>query len=227
MSTQTQTPAKTAYPTWAKMPKSYNFKKTPPLKPYEKYSTLRTDAVWEKNKLQNYFRLFYKIPYYNKSTKKYTLVTPAEYSTHIYHFPAIFNTAVDYMGLTKTGRTNSFNFVKGAHKAEKTTKMGNYSKQDYYELCAYRFDRWDDCDMRFSGEDKIQMAERHEEYPCFDMFYEAQHACNDQLFDFMMELSVSRREKGVRIRETFNRELFSKPTIWDAKDDNDRIKMTY
>ena len=216
-----------AYPDWAKMPQNYNFLTTPDLTQYQKYFTLRTDAIWEKQKLKDYFRLFYKIFHFNRDEKKYILVTPTEMSKYIWHFPAIFDSSIDYAGYTKTGRTNSFETTKAAYKKEKTTKMGNYSKQDWYELCAYRFDRWDNCDMKFSTEDKIELSDKHIDYPCFDMFYEAQYACNDQIFDFMMELSVSRRQKGIDIRKTFNKELFTRPTIWDAEDDNNRIKLTY
>ena len=50
------------YPEWAKMPENYDF--CTKNKNWSKYWTdflLRTDAVWEKQKLLDYFRCFYKV----------------------------------------------------------------------------------------------------------------------------------------------------------------------
>ena len=33
----------------------------------------------------------------------------------------------------------------------------------------------------------------HKQYPCFKEFYEAQYACSDDIFEFMMELSYAKQ----------------------------------
>jgi hypothetical protein len=216
------------YPEWAKMPKDYDFSSNGvDFSDYSKYFRLRTDAVWEKEKLRDYFRLFNKIFYFDNESKNYFMVPPAEISQYLWHLPTLLNTAVEYKGLSRTGMTNSFVYGDAPFKAQKTTMMGNYAKQDYYELCAYRFDKWHECDSGYSFKDKIKMAENYQDYPCFDMFYEAQHSCSDQIFDFMLELSASRMSKNINIRRTFNRELTSMPLIYDAPDVNNRTKLTY
>lgn len=51
---------------------------------FEKEFTIRTDAVWEKFKLRDYFRLFYKCFYFNPSTNDYQLLEPEDIYTMVY-----------------------------------------------------------------------------------------------------------------------------------------------
>lgn len=45
-----------------RMPENYSFDtRRKNWKPYEKYSVLRTDAVWEKTQLKDWYRLYYKV----------------------------------------------------------------------------------------------------------------------------------------------------------------------
>ena len=43
---------------------------------YEKDVRLRTDAVWERSRLKDYFRLFYKIFYWDPRSKEYYITMP-------------------------------------------------------------------------------------------------------------------------------------------------------
>lgn len=67
------------YPDWAKMPEDYDFshkqedldKQTPKIK-------FRTDAVWEKFKLLDFFRSYYKIFYFDKESEEYMFQVPRD-----------------------------------------------------------------------------------------------------------------------------------------------------
>eukprot|EP00358_Blepharisma_japonicum_P004061 CAMPEP_0202945566 /NCGR_PEP_ID=MMETSP1395-20130829/6705_1 /ASSEMBLY_ACC=CAM_ASM_000871 /TAXON_ID=5961 /ORGANISM="Blepharisma japonicum, Strain Stock R1072" /LENGTH=84 /DNA_ID=CAMNT_0049645723 /DNA_START=1 /DNA_END=251 /DNA_ORIENTATION=+ len=43
---------------------------------YQREVRLRTDAVWERQKLKDYFRLFYKIFYWDPKTEQYYIAMP-------------------------------------------------------------------------------------------------------------------------------------------------------
>jgi hypothetical protein len=103
---------------------------------------------------------------------------------------------IPFPGFTPTGRTNSFQVSKGPKDRVKTTAQTNMTRIDYYELCALRFDRWYRCDLvhgdlkhnQFDFKDK----KPGNKYPCFREWYEAGYTCNDDLFDFMMELAYAK-----------------------------------
>lgn len=55
-----QTENKFKYPSWAKMPENYDFSTTGmDWSNFYKEFILRTDAVWEKSKLKDVFRLYH------------------------------------------------------------------------------------------------------------------------------------------------------------------------
>ena len=66
---------------------------------------MRTDAVWEKQKLTDWFRLFYKNFYFLADEKKYVYIPPSYLVHYLRYFDSLFSTAVDYLGYTPTGRT--------------------------------------------------------------------------------------------------------------------------
>lgn len=53
-------------------------------KSYEKDFTLRTDAVWEKQQLRDWFRLYTKCFYFDTTAKRYSLIEPEDIYTIIY-----------------------------------------------------------------------------------------------------------------------------------------------
>ena len=57
------------YPEWAKIPENYDFSHTQEdLTKHENKFKFRTDAVWEKYKLLDFFRVYYKIFRFDKNT---------------------------------------------------------------------------------------------------------------------------------------------------------------
>jgi hypothetical protein len=65
---------------------------------------LRTDAVWEKEKLRDYFRLYMKCFYFDKASKNYHIVEPEDLYTMVFEHYAIDDIA-PFLGYTPTGRT--------------------------------------------------------------------------------------------------------------------------
>lgn len=64
-----------------------------------------------------------------------------------------------------------------------------------------------------------------EHYPCFRQFYEAAYTCNDDLFDFMLELHYARTVDEFDPSET-NHELMFGAKRYDNPDPN-RKTYTY
>lgn len=99
-------------------------------------------------------------------------------------------------------------------------------RDDYYDLCSFRFEKWFQCDMVYYDK-KIDFAKAKKPYPCFEKFYEAQYSCSDDMFDFLLELSYVRRINDINYDKFLNFELFRTPTIYDHPDETERIKYTY
>jgi len=67
------------------MPPNYDFSnKGKNWAEYENDFLLRTDAVWEKQQLLDWFRLYHKVFYFDKGLKKYQFFEPEEMYTVIY-----------------------------------------------------------------------------------------------------------------------------------------------
>lgn len=72
------------YPEWAKMPKEYDFNtKGKDWKAFEREYLLRTDAVWEKSKLLDFFRLYYKCFYFDPRQSGYVVLEPEDMYTMV------------------------------------------------------------------------------------------------------------------------------------------------
>merc|ERR1711976_446626 len=136
---------------------------------------------------------------------------------------------IPFPGFTPTGRTNSFQYGKGPKERTKTSAQTNMARIDYYELCALRFDRWYRCDLMYSDLKHTQFDYKDKKpgnkYPCYREWYEAGYTCNDDLFDFMMELHYAKMLKVQNPYNT-NAELQQHATRWDAPDIN-RKTYTY
>ena len=72
---------------------------------FEKDFKLRTDAVWEKSKLQDYFRLYYKTFLFDRKKKSYFLVSPRDSFIWLFEPWNLGEGAVPYEGYSKTGHT--------------------------------------------------------------------------------------------------------------------------
>lgn len=75
--------------------------------------------------------------------------------------------------------------------------------------------------------DKIEIAKQKKEYPCHQQFYEAQFACADDTFEFMLELAYYRQLNGMTYEKFLNNELFTPATIYDTPDPHARLNYTY
>ncbi len=65
-----------------KIPEDYNFSTRGfDWKQYQKDFLLRTDAVWEKQQLRDYFRLYMKCFWFNTAIKNYELIEPEDLMT--------------------------------------------------------------------------------------------------------------------------------------------------
>lgn len=97
------------YPNWAKIPKDYDFSnKNINWSSLSKDYLLRTDAVWEKSKLLDFYRLYYKIFDFNKSDKTYR--TRGILNLIWNNYFESKNVEDDYLheGYTPNGRTCAF-----------------------------------------------------------------------------------------------------------------------
>jgi hypothetical protein len=66
---------------------------------------LRTDAVWEKQKLFDFFRLYYKNFLFDWKKKQYMFAEPREAFTWIFERWNLGTRKRVYQGYTTTGRT--------------------------------------------------------------------------------------------------------------------------
>ena len=71
---------------------------------YYKDFILRTDSVWEKEKLRDYFRLYMKCFYFDKASRRYHVVEPEDLYTMVFEHWALED-VTQVLGYTPTGRT--------------------------------------------------------------------------------------------------------------------------
>ena len=96
-----------------------------------------------------------------------------------------------------------------------------------------RFEKWNRCDLKFGDmklpylQKKRPRANDPDEYPCFNEFYEAQYACSDDLFDFLMELHYAKKVNDFQPEDIWNIEMKRIPTYFDTPDHGDERTYTY
>ncbi len=64
-------------------------------------------------------------------------------------------------------------------------------------------------------------------YPCYKEFYETSYACQDDLFDFLMEIAYAKRAANFHEGDHFNIELKMFPTVFDTPKKAERRTYTY
>jgi hypothetical protein len=64
-------------------------------------------------------------------------------------------------------------------------------------------------------------------YPCYRQFYEAQYACSDDLFDFLLELNYAKKANDTFTADWANMEIKAFPTVYDTPQKADRKTKTY
>ena len=110
---------------------------------YEKEVRLRTDAVWERTKLKDYFRLFFKIFYWDPKSEKYYITLPMHQ----------FGNGTDewrireHYGYNPTGKTTSFQFARGwEYPARSISVNAAETIRDRNVLCYARFRNYKKCE---------------------------------------------------------------------------------
>jgi len=213
------------------MPATYDFSsKKVNWKEYENDFMIRTDAVWEKQKLKDYFRNYTKCFWFDKTINKYQFIEPEEAYTLIFEGCALedFQT---YPGSTPTGRTNCYQHGNPPKQRTNVSIQTGAIMQDYYNICALRYEKWWKCDMNFYDirhkYDYNLDQSKYKHYPCYRYFYEAQYACTDDYFDFLMELHYAKQANDTFMEDRPGQELNTFPTVYDTPGKIDRKTYTY
>jgi hypothetical protein len=185
-----------------KMPKDYDFStRGVNWKSYKPYYILRTDAVWEKSKLYQYFYTTYKSQkFFNKG--HFHLISDVFMYYNIKHDPHK-NFDYDEIGESKTHTPQAANFSKngelfeweiGATKEKvrrTSTFLGDQSK-DMTTLCMIKFFKWMKCDEK--SEVKMSLINRNEQpdlitkYDCFRELSELHEHCIRHHFKVLFDL---------------------------------------
>ena len=97
--------------------------------------------------------------------------------------------------------------------------------------CALRFEKWHKCDMIFHDirhkYDYNLDQTKYKNYPCYRYFYEAQYACTDDQFDFLMELHYAKQSSDTFVDERLNHELQTFAVSYDTPNKADQKTYTY
>ena len=110
---------------------------------YEKEARLRTDAIWERGKLKDYFRLFYKIFYWDPKTEKYYVTLP----NHSFGNGTDGWRIREHDGYNPTGKTNSYQRARGWEYPARTISVSSADTiRDRNALCYYRFRAYKKCE---------------------------------------------------------------------------------
>lgn len=214
------------YPEWAKAPADYDFgTRGKDWRPYRAFFKLRTDAVWEKWKLYQFFHSFYKTMLFNPRDDKYYYVQPLTRSDAL-DSGLIESSCVEYEGHTPSGGTNAFEVSAGRRNAPAVSAQTSFLHQDYYELCSIRFEHFSRCDATYHDQ-RLAFAEQGKEYPCLPLFYDAQFACSDEILLYLMETSYYRKLNKIAPHSYYNHELLVSPTAWDTVDPASIVNYTY
>ena len=95
-----------------------------------------------------------------------------------------------------------------------------------YELCAYRFSKWFECDYVYNNK-AAEYAKNQLEYPCQKLYWETEYSCSDHMIDFLFELSHIRQAKGIHPKAGLNTDLYERPNLLDSPNSEGRHKLTY
>ena len=174
-----------------KMPKGYDFSvRNVNWKDYSKDFILRTDAVWEKTKLQDYFYSLYKNMAFNERTNQY-------YVTDLRIVPLPTNVA-DHMEDWEVFKGYSeidgclWQFKPGP-KVVAPQSFSHYvadKEGDSWYICHISFEQWMSCNERSEVplEEAILYNDGFWKYPCFHEASKLFEYCGPDLFEMMFEL---------------------------------------
>jgi len=110
---------------------------------YQRDVRLRTDAVWERQKLKDYFRMFYKIFYWDPKSEAYYVTIPGHNNVNApdnWKFKK-------HRGYSATGKTLSYETGHGEeHAFRSLSSNAGDSVRDKNVLCFYRFRAYKSCE---------------------------------------------------------------------------------
>ena len=95
-----------------------------------------------------------------------------------------------------------------------------------------RFDKWYRCDIvhwdeRHTKYDAVRDQKNYKTYPCYREYWEANYACQDDLFDFLMELAFAKRANDYFEGDYASHEIQIFPTAYDNPKQAERKTLTY
>jgi hypothetical protein len=110
---------------------------------YESEARLRTDAIWERTKLKDYFRLFYKLFYWDPKQEKYFISMP----NHVMGSNTDGWRLREFDCYTPTGRTMAFQLAPDLEYPARSISLNAAdSIRDKNALCYYRFRAFKKCE---------------------------------------------------------------------------------
>ena len=204
-----------------KMPKGYDFSvRNVNWSEYKNDFILRTDAVWEKQKLKDHFYVMYKQFFYDKTNNAYMVsdfrITPlpTNYGEHMLQWAPFKGFAQDD-GLIWCIKTGPAVFSTPSFSHFICDKEG-----DAWYSCFVSFQKFMKCNER--SEVRLDEANLHnngfEDYECFDDLDNLFHQCGPDLFENMYEVYKHRLRGNVDKPQSFNRAQLFKDTMNTVSD---------
>ncbi|OMJ72601.1 hypothetical protein SteCoe_15802 [Stentor coeruleus] len=156
---------------------------------YEKEARLRTDAVWERSKLKDFFRCFYKVFYWDPKSEKYYIMGPM----HMFGKGTDGWRVREHDGYTTTGRTSSFQVARGWEFPARTISLNSADTiRDKNALCYYRFRAYKRCEGNSTlsrimeignkdGPEKVDLA-------CYNEMLEMTDYCSSNMLNWLSDL---------------------------------------
>jgi len=184
-----------------KMPEGYDFStRGTNWKSYKPFYLLRTDAVWEKSKLMQYFYSLYKSQIYYNNDKFYLISDNYMYYYIVHRSFGDFT--YDQIGesgenhkiakaYTRNGELFQWDFDGYKNRPSRTSNfLGDFSKE-MTTLCMLKFFKWMRCNQK--SQIKLSTLNYNDEqyalqYDCYKELSELKDHCIIYHFKVMMEL---------------------------------------
>lgn len=156
---------------------------------YENEVRLRTDAVWERAKLKDYFRLFYKVFYWDPDTENYFIAGPM----HTFGASTDEWRVREHYGYNPTGRTTAYQRTKGWEYPSRSISVNAADTiRDKNVLCYARFRSYKKCEgnsLLFKiweqdteyGPEKVNLA-------CYSEMMEMMEYCSAKQLNWLADL---------------------------------------
>ena len=217
------------------MPKSYDFStKSIDWNKYKPYYLLRTDAVWEKSKLYQYFYSLYKAPLYFNKDKYYRISELFQYESILHQrggkltYDEIGENATHHKearpyNIVTDGGLFEFDIVSNKQFARKTSNfMGDWAK-DTTLLCMIKFMKWMKCNEKsnYKISNLHEYAESIVKYDCFEELQDITEHCIMYHWKVMFEMYYFRVYNDYTKFRSAQR--MTRPVTFDRRPNNAKI----